>query len=60
MAENINIEKNKEKIKIVNGNGSNLDISPVYTHISKVKPKNKDSNPKNIVVPNSKESKKEK
>ena len=46
--------ENKKEIEVVNGYGSNLDISPVYDHINAAKPKNKDKNPKNIVVPNEK------
>lgn len=46
--------ENKKEIEVVNGDGSNLDISPVYDHINAAKPKNKDKNPKNIVVPNEK------
>ncbi len=47
-------EKNKKSIEVVNGDGSNLDISPVYEHISAAKPKGKDKNPKNIIVPEEK------
>ena len=49
-------DKNEQKkgIKVISGDGSNLDISPVYDHINAAKPKNKDKNPKNIVVPNEK------
>ena len=45
-------EENK-KIKIVDGDGSTLDISPVYNHIKDVTPKPK-NNKKNIIVPNEK------
>lgn len=38
-----------KNIEIVSGDGSNLDISPVYEHISAGKP-NSDK-PKNIIVP---------
>lgn len=41
----------KKEIKVVSGDGSNLDISPVYEHIDAVKPKNRDKKPKNIVIP---------
>lgn len=41
----------KKEIKIVDGDGSNLDISHVYNHISAGKPKSSDEKPKNIVVP---------
>ena len=47
-------KENKKEIEIVNGDGSNLDISPVYEHIEAGKPKNKDQKPKNIIVPGEK------
>ncbi len=46
----------KKDIEVVSGDGSNLDISPVYEHTTK--PKTTEERPKNIVIP--KESKKEK
>lgn len=46
-----------KKIKIVDGDGSTLDISPVYNHIKDVTPKPK-TNKKNIIVPTEKNSKK--
>ena len=45
---------NKKEIKIVTGDGSELDISPVYEHINVAKPKNGGKKPKNIVVPGQK------
>ena len=47
---------NKKKIEVVNGDGSNLEISPVYEHINAAKPKSKDKKPKNIVVPGQKKN----
>lgn len=47
-------KENKKEIEVVNGDGSNLDISPVYEHINAAKPKNKDNKPKNIVIPGQK------
>ena len=47
-------EKNndeKKEIEIISGDGSNLEISPVYEHINAAKPKGKDKNPKNIIIP---------
>ena len=44
----------KKEIEIVNGDGSNLDISPVYEHINAAKPKNKDKKPKNVIIPGEK------
>ena len=46
--------ENKKEIEVVSGDGSNLDISPVYEHINAAKPKSKDKSPKNIIVPNEK------
>ena len=45
---------NKKEIEVINGDGSNLDISPVYEHINAAKPKGKDNKPKNIIVPEEK------
>ena len=45
-------EKNK-KIEVVDGDGSNLDISPVYNHFKDVKPKGK-RNDQKIIVPDEK------
>ena len=48
------MEENKE-LEVVSGDGTNLDISPVYEHLNNSIPKNK--KPTNIVMP--KEKKKE-
>ena len=50
---------NKKQIEVINGDGSNLEISPVYEHINSVKPKNRDKKPKNIIVPGQKNEKKD-
>ena len=42
---------NKKEIEIVNGDGSNLDISDVYDHLNTGKPICNDKKPKNIVIP---------
>lgn len=42
--------KDKKDIEVVEGTG-NLDISPVYEHLSGSKPKMQDEKPKNIVIP---------
>ena len=42
--------KDKKDIEVVEGTG-NLDISPVYDHLSGSKPKMQDEKPKNIVIP---------
>lgn len=49
-----NEKEDKKEIEIVSGDGSNLDISPVYQHINAAKPKSKDKKPKNIIVPGQK------
>lgn len=51
------MSENKKELEIVNGDGSNLDISHVYDHLNTSKPKSSDEKPKNIVIP--KEQKKE-
>lgn len=48
-------EKNKKnEIEIISGDGSNLDISPVYEYINVAKPKNKEKKQKEIIVPKNK------
>lgn len=47
-------KEDKKEIEIVSGDGSNLDISPVYEHIDAAKPKNKDKKPQNIIIPGQK------
>ena len=44
----------KKNIEIVSGNAEDLDISPVYTHISDSKPKTDKKTNKKIVIPNEK------
>lgn len=44
----MNDDKNLE---VVSGDGSNLEISPVYNHINTSMPKSSTNKPKNIVVP---------
>ncbi len=46
------MEEEEKKIEIVSGDGSNLDISPVYDHLENEKPKH--DKPKNIVIPKEK------
>ncbi len=43
-----------KKIEVISGNGKELDISPVYDHISTDKPKSTKKIKQNIVIPNSK------
>lgn len=45
------MSEDKKSIEIVNGDGSNLDISNVYDHLNTGKPKYNDEKPKNIVIP---------
>ena len=47
--------EDKENIQIVSGDGSTLDISPVYEHIEPEKP-NTNDRPRNIVIPVEKKS----
>lgn len=51
----------KKSIEVVSGDGSNLDISPVYEHLNESTPKSSGEKPKNIIIPKekSKEEKKE-
>ena len=51
MSEEKEINEEKKEIEIISGDGSNLDISPVYEHINAAKPKGKDKTPKNIIIP---------
>lgn len=41
----------KKKLEVVTGNGSDLDISPVYDHLSVAKPKSAKEKPTCIVIP---------
>ncbi len=50
--------KKEKKLEIVKGDGSNLDISPVYEHLQNAKPQPADDRPTNIIIP--KEHKKSK
>ena len=45
------MSENKKEIEIVDGDGTNLDISHVYDHLNSSKPKCDDKKPKNIIVP---------
>lgn len=45
------MNEEKKKIEIINGDGSNLDISNVYDHLNPAKPKSNDNKPKNIIIP---------
>lgn len=47
----MNEDKKKKGIEVVSGDGKNLDISSVHTHISASKPKIKEKNEKEIIIP---------
>lgn len=49
--------EDKKNLEVVSGDGTNLEISPVYEHLNAGTPKSSKQKPKNIVVP--KEKKKE-
>lgn len=49
----------RKELEVISGDGSNLDISPVYDHLNAAKPKGNSEKPKDIVIPCVKSSKKE-
>lgn len=49
-------EKNNDIEVIIDDNGENLDISPVYEHLNVAKPKPKEDK-KNIIIPEVKKKK---
>lgn len=40
-----------KKIEVINGDGKDLEISEVSTHLSEVKPKNKEEQKQEVVIP---------
>lgn len=50
----------KKEIKVVTGDTSNLDISPVYEHLNVAKPQPSSKKPRNIVIPKAKKEKEKK
>jgi len=48
-----NEKEEQKEIEVVNGDGSELDVSDVYEHLNVVKPKTKDENEINekIIIP---------
>ena len=54
----MSIEKNKKEIEVVNGDGSELNISPVYEHLitDTDNNSNHDSNKKIVIPKGSKEN----
>ena len=52
------MSKKPKEIKIINGSGENLDISPVYEHLAIEKPKPKNEKEKKIIIPKEKKDSK--
>ena len=48
------MNNNSKKIEVVDGDGTELDISPVYKHLNIAKPKTKDEKDKKIIIPEEK------
>lgn len=49
------MSENEEKkdIEVISGDGTDLDISPVYDNVNTLNPKKKNEKPQNIVIPKS-------
>jgi hypothetical protein len=47
----------KKNIEVVSGDGSNLEISPVYDHLNVSTPKSAEKKPKYVVIPEEKKKK---
>lgn len=45
------MSEEKKKIEIVDGDGSNLDISNVYDHLNSGKPRPSEDKPRNVIIP---------
>lgn len=43
--------EDKKNLELVSGDGSDLNISPVYSHLNESVPKSSEKKPKNVVVP---------
>ncbi len=48
------MDNEPKKIEVVDGDGSDLNISPVYKHLNIGKPKTKDEKDKKIIIPQEK------
>jgi hypothetical protein len=60
MDENLkNENENRKKIEIIQGDVSELELSPVYHHLNVAKAKPKDEKKRNIIIPEIKKDKKE-
>lgn len=45
-----------QELEVISGDGSELDVSPVYNHLNVIKPKTKtDEEKQEIVIPKTKE-----
>lgn len=51
--------EDKKNFELVSGDGSDLNISPVYPHLNESVPKSSEKKPKNVVVPKELKSKKD-
>lgn len=49
-------EEKKKDIEIVQGDGKDLKISPVYDHIKLDKPEKNENNDKKIIIPEKKKN----
>ena len=50
-------KEEQKQIEVVTGDGSDLDISPVYEHLNAAKPKSIEKKEKDIVIPKENKSK---
>ncbi len=52
------IKNEKKELEVVTGDGTNLELSPVFDHLNVAKPKPKDENEKKkkIIIPEVKKS----
>lgn len=48
------MSEDSKKIEVINGDGKDLDISEVSTHLSDFKPKSKENQKQKIVIPETK------
>jgi len=55
----VTLMEDNKNLEVISGDGSNLEISPVYEHLNAGTPKSSKQKPKNIVVPKEKKKDKE-
>ena len=60
MSENEESKKQKREIQVVTGDGTDLNISPVYDHIKSSNTPSNDKNKEEIMIPKSSSDKKSK